>query len=1635
MSIRRMVAVARYGLALSPMVEVGRLVRPHPFSADLLRADGMSRQHLEAARDLMVGVVGQSVLVEDRRWLMVLRLLLNEDEAAIVLLKEILGREPGDALAVGWAMLRRLEFDRGAARGALRAALEAGTLPPNDVHALLWLLVDAMSEAEVADYLARLVDAAGPDVGAELKSAIQALRGETPDDGEDAGLVLLADLPASDAADDDWLALEARLADLFGSDPPAPAALLYSGLVADRRRWSALEPYLEKLAAFATPMGVTLAVHGAHFTRPPADVLRFLEAPGRFFPGGVPPAALRHLQALAMRASGDVPGALDCAEKLAVETQAREDRLNLVQLQLSAGLVTAALPWIRRAFDDGQLRGADAVRFAAAVRGQDRDFARMLWRAGIELGVPDHLVVHAFMLAFALGLDREAGALSARVRQRALANAGDVFIVENVEDVVDHLLRRRENSARVWGFVEAGAVPIHLGLGALDSLARIFRLDRHAPDAPLTPLYIRHGGRPTTFRPDAGWKDWKVLLDITGLLIADQLDLLRFLEGLDEPVRISPRLIDALYQLRDQAVSNQLSYTEAARAILAALDGRALRTVEAGEIPEDAIVRHRADGDDGLTLDVVVETLQRLEAASADVDDGPFAIAPNTRLVFADGVLSDLAVAGLLEAALRHFQCRILADDAVALRVGVRQSEDQAELAQRFDRLRERVARGLQRGTYVTVQGGGPDVEDDDGDDALGDTEDASAQPKFDVFSGGLVDLLRAGHLEHGVVWADDRNLSSYTNAEGNVIVGVLEVLNALHGAGLLTDAERRERLITLRAGGALFIPMDPPDVVAALRAAPVREGRLVETPELAILRRNFALGIVCDRHLKVGDSELEQLNGRPDEVEYLMAMRSLAEACLVAIWCEPKSTLPQRRARSTWLWTNLRMNYGLRSGAVSGPDDGAMGMSALLLAGSLANVSAVLVAGVDQTIARQREYLAWLGDTVVGPAAEDGPFLDLVAVQFRSLILVDRDRRAPKDAEAVAQIRQLQTEMLPRPIQDRVLADPSYAAFVGVEMRPVQTIARATFLHGPFWRAVTRALRTGRSTTRTHDGGRVTFVAQDGALVCSGAFKATLRESMFEVLRQPAEGRRDAALAWVEHLDLDPVATATFRAAVTRARSDAEFAKALSSAEDGSVIQHYNRLARAVRQSGTTTRSFGPPPVRALLHHLRLSGETEGSIADRARAAWPELKAKIGAPFAFRRLAALPVDLGAVLAGDPDVPALMDALAKAPSPVIRLHLARCARLLGRTDEALRHIGDFMGATETEGELFCALLSWTEIAFHSDPDWPGLTAAHRLAAVWAHAERLLAALLDAEPERWDALRTFFENSPFPRSVGQALTVDPAYARDCAAPEHLAARGLLFHGLAYVFPGEDALDAVAAADRDRLTALVVAQDGQQRVPDLAILVRAASLSNATGSFLDQAPNLFAADLEPTTVRRAILEGVLAAVEANPADDLSWAVMAAFAKTGFDADLVERIDRLLESTPVAVLANSERSVKLCEVIVSARRAQASDFPDERLWSLVSDIGAILAERHPTQGAVQTTEGQADLAQAVELLGACAAASTAPEVLQRLQHGAVILGRAWPAAASELAGTLDNVARRAGARFAPILWRGITTLQTFS
>lgn len=1634
-NVQRTVGFALYGLSLSPLVEQLFAQAPNPIEPLFVRFDVESQAGLAGAIARFQRLVNAPhALLADREWLLA-SLCLHRDRRAEAtdFARSRLTASPNDVGAVVWSVEMGLEVDLEPSQAVMEASYAAGDQDALRVRALVRLVMQRQGwEA------ARAILSAGL-AAQEGESKAEAQRWLDQFASIDSAVVLGPSGRSEGEA--------AELAETLGASPPHTMGLRLATLAAEGSRFESLVPYVSALEEFDTEAAINIGLYVLHRTASAADVLAYFDRHAARFVDWSGQLPTQRLIARAKFESGDIPGALNLAQALAALTGEIGDSLAVARFYIAAGYAQAAAPAIREGLRQDAIQGADAIRFSFAFTREDRGLAVDLWKRANTKGVSDSDLTSALSQAFRLGLDAEVGSLMARLNARATEGANDTWIM-SLDDLPEKFRQWQERDRNVEDLYQLGAVPIHSIAGALNvKLGQLFWLEgRSVARGPLQPLLIRHGARPANLLPDVPWAQWRLHMDVTSLLLAAQLGLLEALSDLQSPILVSRSLTSVLYDLEQTATHQQAVLLDAARAIVKAHQDRRL-AVQTAPAPDDVTVQHERLRQVSASPGPTVRSIQEFLAALGEADTPPsasqedVAVAPNLgqRLAFPDNTLESLAALGGLHGVLTRFRCEIpqtVLDDLSATLVRADAGET---LADRITALRRFVAAELAAGRFALLRECLPTAADADEDQERGEVDGAATPQERRPLEQSLYDILDAPRQLSGIIWCDDRLVSGHTNANGNVFLGVVEVLNALVAAGRLTDENRRAKLQQLRAGGAAFIPFRLDEITAPLRAAPIDPIRgVVETRALATIRRNLSAATTLDPKMKIGPSAHPTLAGQPDELPFLISTWQILKEALFAVWQDGSSNLSDCEARSDWLWANLRLQRTLRP----------LHEDADLLANVI--VASLFVGAAHLTMpgrkaakaARRRAFAGWITKVGVAPREEanDLHFLDGVADQIGRLVseydkLRNQFEGSPDYVDQVlTQMRRVQIVLLPESIRQRLLARPDFATATGA-FRPVE-LGSLKFDAERFWPACERALRRGRARVCTQDGAVVILRGEgcDLLIEADGETKR-MRDPLLAIIMATRANRRAAIEAHMRPFDLAPNEASAIQDAAMRLRTPLALIDMLTDIPKRSAVAHYDRLDELLANGEINAHleAFRPPPARSLLHFLRLA-DGEGSVGDRARGAFNQLADEIGQAHAFVRFGGLPINLAGVIADRLSAAGQTSADLKPlpASPVMRLHLAAVARRLGEAEPA-GTIENLLNDLDTEGALFAKLLAWTEMAFQSDPDWRALDTGDQLALIWAHAHRATAAViitgLDPAPAT-----TYFSERPPQRTLAGILAAQPDLKTDCASPNAVFTRTVLFHGLAYVFDRDDPRAALPEL-AERLERVFQSPENPE-LPDIGLLTRSPQATNVMGAFLDRSPKDVPQDIDPFAIRAAQLEKATRALAENPRDLQAWiwihtagapqispseqaCVVAAFERLDLK-DVVDGIDKILVS-PMVVATRLHYGGPISD-----------DVAHQKLATLVQHFAFAHAGAFDSRDVSPASRA---FNEAVEVAAALARRPAAADAIAAMARHCHIIAGYWPAAAEPLRRLLDEYIRRAPREDSGALWEVFLSLRRWA
>ena len=156
--------------------------------------------------------------------------------------------------------------------------------------------------------------------------------------------------------------------------------------------------------------------------------------------------------------------------------------------------------------------------------------------------------------------------------------------------------------------------------------------------------------------------------------------------------------------------------------------------------------------------------------------------------------------------------------------------------------------------------------------------------------------------------------LSSYRHRDGGVpIIGIIEVLDVLLGASRLDKKEYFDLLARLRAANVRFIPLRASEILHHLMQARVQNGRVVETQQLAILRR-YVANCLADGAALQRPVEGSTNSG---EIPFVLNLGREVTDAIISLWKMAGDDVEACQARADWIMESLYLDHLARASVI----------------------------------------------------------------------------------------------------------------------------------------------------------------------------------------------------------------------------------------------------------------------------------------------------------------------------------------------------------------------------------------------------------------------------------------------------------------------------------------------------------------------------------------------------------------------------------------------------------------------------------------------------------------------------------------------------------------------------------------------
>ncbi len=1392
-------------------------------------------------------------------------------------------------------------------------------------------------------------------------------------------------------------------------------------LKAHLQDWPYIADKAERLlAAIETPEVLRLGAIATFNSQRFQSSFTLLDGHRNLFPQAKLPNELRRLRVLCQQALGLLPQAVVDAEMLASDEPTTNNLTALAHIYIEKGDLKNLAIVARRLKGPSDLSDTDLLQFARLIHWEDKDLAIQFWRQSVQRSIPNKLLTHAISIGYLLGLDSELRPLLKRMYKLGRKKRGPVKLA-TTKDMIRIIREQREHGAQLDKAYSQGIAPIHViaeraNRPLVDFYHRLPEDNESAPEPATQPfLMARHGGRPVSlgFPPSA--PKWRINLDISAVLLAEHLGITSDLEKVFEPIRISRCVIPALMEMRERMAAVQPSRLKAYREVIDLAERKTLVIMDC-DLPDGyantklveelgkewVSLFEAARSTSGYLVDffplktldltgpptalpsnasnhfatcrAIINALQNQgllseeEYASAVVKLGHDAGQPlNVRVLcpgaglFCEGnipvVLADAAILGIV---CKHFRVTIQRQELERLRSALHEQDRKDEIGSWLTRLINKLRDNIDAGTWEVIS-----------------TPTISIHTKAKRQAAGLelqclLDLLQFELQPGDVLWVDDRHVSSYSRRDQAAIVGIVEILKALVGAGVLSSNDYYDKLVTLRAANIRFIPVETDEILYHLNRAKVVENELVETQALAILRRYIAASLLRADVLQWPPMPIGSPNEN-GEIGFLIILgRSITNA-LVDLWKTANKDEASCMARSQWLVTNLWQEHvGLNHpGLQQKSKEDYEYLVGLRLTDPISQAIGLDFRPESGDRSTRQKYFDWLLKFVLRRRFQGNPNLPGTLAKNLEKTFFDRNKDATKESDRTVETILFQGffQDLPSPVREEILRNNDFLVSIGLKPRATTYIEGLTFENSEFWRAIATAANGGECVVRSLvEKQEVKFqsaTGRRGQVAIKFVHPITNKNVIFDddsvsVALDSAAEREAALRRNKQWFDCSPDVLEQAVAKIVSIDNVERRIEELGFWRNSSASVYYSTLREQLINTRTfTSTDLLPPSVEGLLRYLRLSPSTaqERSFASILNESGLSLIRDEGLQTAIERFWGLPVPIPqAIVSAVRELSKLerrrlVKGLLKiTASPISRVQLLAVLALCFDDSLIYRRLARWMVKAlisltrQPEFDGFKAILHWVSEEFGHWQEMRTLVPILRLALVWVHAHTLFGTLLSAGApsdqihERFSRMGDRLPHELFHR--------DLTYWFDIVHPRQVNRQTLLFSGLSYAL-GKDAKSLFDTQIHDALIAEAYELVENVKIPRLPLLKDPTLASDSLQSFLaadrgeiflhllgNEYASAFSRESLRTITQRAIEK-----LAQQPSEFDPWGQM--FAIVGDMPpyeEAIERMRTILIQTEFCKLFEKDQQLIGCTML--AATTWAATIEDEQLRKYLKD-----------------------------------------------------------------------------------------------
>lgn len=778
-------------------------------------------------------------------------------------------------------------------------------------------------------------------------------------------------------------------------------------------------------------------------------------------------------------------------------------------------------------------------------------------------------------------------------------------------------------------------------------------------------------------------------------------------------------------------------------------------------------------------------------------------------LYLMEGAADVLAGADVLERACDSFEIYVSDTCIREARATLEEYARRAAVAAQAEKLLQRISSGLEDGRYEFVA---------ISDERLTETEDCDDSDNLDF--AAMAELFRYESVNWDVLWIDDRAINKHPFRVGAPIIGINEILVALRQREVIDQHEYYELTLKLRAENFRYIPIDDDEILYHLKKAPIRDGVVSETRNLAILRRYVASCLSDTKYLQpevTADGLRNPFGEHPFVTNCLMVFTAAIAAC----WEDESASDEISRARADWVFDNLYVGLfgmlhlqgrnlpGTLPVRLLGRDIAGLMMKAITIGDPL---------HPERHSEKRGAYFEWLAARVTNPRFRSEPRILRATVteierMFAAFSAVGKQGGDQRIVEKILLQRLFMD--FPDRLRSEIDLDTQTREWLGVATFAAAEVGGLTFDGREFVSAVESALSGGHPTIKTQDGEKELQFAliedagsegESRTAPAVGVFEgdtnriAVLGDPMLNILSSDIEVRRKTLQQfrdWFDGSEDEFQVELEHTAGTVDPHERLEQAQHLQT-ESSDVF--YRSIEQRLRRRELLADQLTPRFARILLRRFRVPPSFEHEFSDIWEKSATTLLKDIEIERTIERCSCLPVRMPRVVI---DALNQVEAeernkmvgrlLAGSASPVTKLHLANLALRNSEKDattDARKILASLYDKPSGEADFaaFAAVLNFVNGQIATCRDLSDISPPIRLAMIWAHASGVHNLFHSVGFSSSSIAEMFQQHTQ--QLNAETMLREPVLWDDCLHPHRINRTVFLTHAVSKVLAGID-----------------------------------------------------------------------------------------------------------------------------------------------------------------------------------------------------------------------------------------------------